>query len=395
LPVRRVSQRSARRFPEAAIEIARERARAIPAWHRTGATPSPFREALNGALIRAGLTLDEAAALADLSPRTVESWSYGYHTPFRDDLQRFAQTVGTPELVDLIESRHRRIHLTCRQCGRPRDAEPGEVRQYLKSRAPGRVTVDWDKGEGQDICRTCDRRSRFTTMHHNLAKRHGRKALRDRAKKHLGAWRKDNPDKQLKLQQAATAAAAATPKSPAAMARQRLGQFSIEPAGVFGLCALCHKLLFVWDADVRAKLAREGRHNVGRFHGACYARWQKTAENRAEPLPDPLKGRTTSEQWLATAYTATLMYFRQLVGSKQAFRDEDGQLRKIAWLSTPEGRAHAPVALSRKGLYKVVKQFLAYLPDEAVATGLVKSWREVFLMLGAHLLDAADEPNEE
>ena len=393
LPGRRVRGRARPwRFPEAAVEIAKERAKKIPDWHRVRENPSPFRAALNEALARSGMTLVEAARRSSITPNTVHNWATGRSIPFRDDLQCLAETVGEPNLVDLIESRHRRIRLRCRDCGRPRDVEPSEVRLAEKIRAEGNITVDWQRGEGQDRCLSCTSRTRFTRMHHNRIKREGRGVLREQANNNLGTWRKKNPDKQKKLQQAATAAAAATPRSPLAIARQRLGQFSLKPAGIFGLCALCHKLLFVWDADARAKLA-QGKRNVAKFHAACFAKWQKTPEYRAWKLacarakrvgrrlplmtmPHRPSSRMPAPAELAQAYATTVRYFRQHVGSKAALRDGDGELLDIDKLAET-------LHISRQAIYKRKKRFLDLLPDEATATGQVKRWREVFLMLEA------------
>jgi excisionase family DNA binding protein len=382
------------RYSESAVGVARELANTIPEWRRNGPPPSPFRDALKAALARSAMTLAAAAAAAGVGENTVLGWSAGRHIPFRDDLERLSRVVGEPRLVDLIESRHRFIRLVCRnpKCGRTRDARPGEVRQSEKHRAPGSITVDWQKGEGQDTCVRCTNSQQLKRMQHNLAKREGKQALRDHANKHLGSWRTKNPDKQRKLQQAATAAAAAAPKSPVAIARQRLAQFSLEPAGEFGLCALCHKLVFVWDEMARGRYAR-GSQIIGKFHRTCFSKWTKGPEyreykrarrsaqrsgRRRSPMPMPPRPSTrmTAPTELAKAYATTIQYFRQRVGSNSALRDDSGELLDI------KGLADA-LDVPRSAIYKRKQRFLDLLPGEEVATGQVKKWREVLFTLEA------------
>jgi len=295
----------------------------------------------------------------------------------------------------------------CRICKESRDEEAKLVRYWEKERAPGSIEVDWDKGTATHTCHSCSARATITTkVHEKIQRRHlTRKELRWRHSRRTKSWIETHPEEHAANRLAMQEARRKAPRrerSAREVARHRLGLLALDPQGKISLCVFCRKILFVYTPDASSGTTSP----VGRFHRACWlnssnwGKWQaacRAAIRSGKPIPaastavpPPVIG-TGSDSWLATAYKATLLYFWQRERSRRAFRDEDDEPRSVAWLSTKEGRELAPIALSHKGLYETVKQFLRYLPDESGAAGKVKIWREVFLVLGEHLLKQAEE----
>ena len=69
--------------------------------------PSDFMRTLKAALKRSGMTFKTAARTSGFSPAALSSWGACRRTPFRDNLERLAETLSEPRLVDLIDSQRR------------------------------------------------------------------------------------------------------------------------------------------------------------------------------------------------------------------------------------------------------------------------------------------------
>ncbi len=398
LPGHQVGTRGDWRYPESAIEVARGLASRVPQWkrQRPPENSSSLRDALTTALHRSGLTLKAAATASGLSVSTIHKWLAGRMRPTRDALERLAEVVSEPALTKLTtmsdrqrtRSAHQSIRMVCK-CGAVRTVKPGWARKAEKDRGPllaqrarRHVKVDWDKGEAEYTCRTCATREMGSEYRQDMKRRHGRKGLRVLADPLL-AWRQANPDNFR------AACEAGKPHQRRQLtahdkARISLGRLILEPKGSISLCAFCHHLLFMpaW---------RVGEHHIGKFHGPCLAKWQRTkpykewladcirARREGKPVPPmpmperPADRMVTSAE-LATAYTTTVRYFWQCEGNKRAERDADNQVMSVTWLANE-------LDIPRSALYKRVQRFLDLLPHESIASGTVKTWCAVFLTL--------------
>lgn len=354
--------------------------------------PAAFKAAVLRALERTGLTLRGAAKESGNSLTTVYSWFNGKGMPFRDNLGRFAEVLGDPGLVYLIESQHRWLRMTCRVCGDVREEKPGLVRAYEKKRDSDRIEVDWNSGGVDYICGKHAGKYKASKRDQPIMKRRGRQALRDRAKP-LAAWRETNPETHAEQSRANVAKAreALLLLDGADLARVRLGKLTLKPEGTFSLCAYCHRLIFTTATETRQRQARGAQEVVRKFHVACLKTWRRSEACRAwrlacgkalrsgasippMPMPPPSDEGVISGKKLAEYYLTTVRYFRQLHRSSWAVFGEDGQPRSIGWLARDLGK-------SRKTVYLRVERFVSLLPDGATATGRVKEWRDIFLPL--------------
>jgi transcriptional regulator with XRE-family HTH domain len=350
-----------------------------------------FREALKQALERSGLTLQEAARASDLSEGTIVSWAAGHSRPFRANLERLSQVLSEPRLTELIEPSHLTspllITLRCRECGAVRRATGSSVRAYEAERNPARFSVDWAKREAEQICHRCTNSARLKEIQKRIVKREGRKGLQ-KLGRHLVKWGKDNPEERRKHM---ADAAAARRRGPTSL-RARLSTMTLKPAGTFRLCAGCHHLLFLSTAGFLERKQRRIQ-NAGMFHRPCLIKWRRSPEYRhwssawqiakktgdpIPPIPLPPRGqrRPVTAEALAEGYETTLRYLWLREGLRRADRDEAGELRPISWLLSDLG-------LTRQGLHQRIDRFLALLPDEDNAHGLVKACREILVPLHA------------
>jgi hypothetical protein len=356
-----------------------------------------FRAALTTALARSGLSLRGAAIASGLPPTTVRSWAIGSSEPTRSGLEWLALTLGEPTLAELIDVRHDRIRMTCRTCPAVVEVTPGEARKRQKRRDPARFVVDWEQGTAEFICKSCSSRANVLGGTQRIKRRQGHKGLWAKAQG-LVIWQQANPDEHRSHGvETRFKPGESRELSPRDRARWRLGLFWPQLVGTLSLCALCHKMLYTTAGTVQVNERRD-RHAEGRFHKPCLTLWQRSATCRqwesdarkagrsgapipSFPLPPPAAHRHVTAASLADGYATTVRYFWQREGSGRAARDEYGQIRTPAWLTGQLG-------LSRQGLLDRVRRFLALLPDEPIATGSVKSWRDVFLTLGLDRVDS-------
>jgi predicted DNA-binding transcriptional regulator AlpA len=355
--------------------------------HARSRERTPFQHAVKTALARSGLTVLEAAARTGIRDRTVHGWMSGQKVPFRDNLERFTEVTGEPNLVNLIESQPRTIRLTCRECGAVKEQRTGKVRASER-RSPTRITVDWEKGEGTYVCARCTSSGNAKKMIARVVKRKGHKGLLEGAK-HLAAWREKHPEELTR--NALHASASRQPKQldERGEARYGLAMLHLKPEGTMALCASCRRLLFTEAAHARVQRSRGGIE-IGKFHAPCDREWRRSETYRAwassretasrsgytapRPMPPPPSSRPVTEASLLESYQTTLRFFWCLERVGRVARDGDGHVLSVAQLAK---RLH----IDRTTLYRRVENFLALLPDETLATGRVKRWREIFLTL--------------
>jgi hypothetical protein len=351
--------------------------------------PDFLRAGLNAALARSGLTLVAAAEASGIPTPTIYSWLLGNKHPYRDSLERLAAAVGAPELVNFIDSRHRRIQVTCRECETVRKRLPSEVRSHTLIVSPERLIVDWDRGTAVHTCRRCANRENVATINQKIIKRKGRKGLRDNARGLL-AWQKNNPEQHRRHARAAQAIQVQRGWSERQRLHHRLSHFHLDLNGTLALCSVCHRLLYEPRSQARIAEA-QGSQIFGKFHGPCLHKWRKSPACRAwasaavearragrpvAPFPLPLRPqrRPVDAKALTDGYETTLRYFWLREGSSRADRDDAGELRSITWLLSDLG-------LTRQGLHQRVDRFLSLLPNERAATGIVRNWCEVLSSL--------------
>lgn len=390
-------------FQASDLVKAAQLARNIPEGLRRHKAPNPsaFHSALRLARERTGLTIAALCAASKVSEATLHRWTTGKSKPLREGLERLVEVLNAPELLSLIEisarhpvrSPHQQIRMTCRECGKVRDETPGQVREFERKRDPDRLSVDWEAGEATHFCDECTGRARFTKRNLALIKDHGRSHLRKERSKAAKAQIAANPEGhavKLRAAQAASAALGLQHLDKRAMARYRLSRLKLKLRGEIKPCSLCGLILFIHEANAHSQRVRGGR-TIGAAHGPCFRKWRTTKDGRrwlsdcfaarrsgepTPPIPSKLRGRgrPVTSASLSGAYEATVRYFRQRERTKHALRNEDGEPLNVTQLAIELG-------FKRGSLLERVQWFLNHLPEETVATGPVRTWREIFLTL--------------
>lgn len=342
------------------------------------------RQALREALEQSGLSISAAARACGVDRGTLSAWLTGRYLPFRDRLERLAAVLNAPDLLTVVEHRHHRIVLTCRQCG----GENAVMTHYAVARSrtaePGRVSIDLQTGHGQYVCMHCSSRTNGRAFFEKLRKRKGQRGVVEMSQSANEALSRKNPEARSQALVRARQGVGKVQRTTRQIARKRLGLLRLDVGGTFGICRSCGRLMF---SPTTAQRGASG----GSFHGACLWIWRgsqqmrdwqgqcRRAEARGEPspsmpLPQRPADRMPSAEDLRAAYVTTVRYFWQREGSRRADRDDLGRPRSAAWLAND-------LAISRDALYKRVERFLELLPSAGVGGRHERMWRDILLTL--------------
>ena len=119
----------------------------------------PFVVAFKAAKAEHALTIAQISALTPVAKGTIRHWlSDPGRGIWTEDLRAVATVLEAPELLDLRETKARRVTLTCLDCGAIRVSRPGMLRGEIeKVRAAARKhsadgNVDWVAGTGEFRC---------------------------------------------------------------------------------------------------------------------------------------------------------------------------------------------------------------------------------------------------
>lgn len=132
-------------------------------------------------LDRASMTMREACQVAEVAEATVRQWRSGRTVAFRDTLQRFADALEAPDLLEVVPWRWRRITLKCRWCDHETSYTAGDYQTRRRAGGLIHATVDWTTGQGAHTCQPCHAKEQAYRMgrkyRDRLKKKGGRKAL--------------------------------------------------------------------------------------------------------------------------------------------------------------------------------------------------------------------------
>ena len=132
-----------------------------------------FQRLLVSILKNRGIPLSTACSLAGLDQSTIYGWINGETTPFRKNLEKLAQVLEAPALVDAIASRALTVTTTCPKCGESRPWTAGVLRDEIRKTPKVTATIDWKKGTGSRPCVKCTRGKNMKIVREKL--KHNRK----------------------------------------------------------------------------------------------------------------------------------------------------------------------------------------------------------------------------
>ena len=124
----------------------------------------PFVAAFRAARTRRGLTIPHIAERSGVHEGRIRAWlRFPNQTVWTEDLRAVVAVLEAPELLDLRETRARRIVLTCVDCGTEHTYLPGQLASHIRQqRDKGTVlhaaddNVDWVAGTGTYRCLRCN-----------------------------------------------------------------------------------------------------------------------------------------------------------------------------------------------------------------------------------------------
>lgn len=261
----------------------------------------PFVAALNAAKTKRGMTIDQIGAFAGVAGGTIRMWlgqpEWGI---WSEDLRSVATVLEAPELLDLRETKARRIAMTCIECGCERLVRPGDLRKEInKRRAVGKThpadgRVDWIMGTGSFRCSSCSGRRNGL----QIAKRwraHGLERMRRRMRRIAAAQTPAQRQAAQEKRRATMRARGQTPEARASIAR---GQISPDPVGTFAICRYCG-LIYCNPHAPRWR-------SVYGMHGRCFQRFQHENPHvpgrRWAPPPPRKRGKQLTPEEIARSW---------------------------------------------------------------------------------------------
>jgi transcriptional regulator with XRE-family HTH domain len=343
----------------------------------------PFAAAFTAVLDRAGLNLRQACERAGLDPGEPNRWTRGARTPFRDTVERLANALDAPELLNrqLLAWRWRAYTMTCTGCQAVTEQQPGLFDGGQRRGFHQEAQIDLETGTGSWTCQRCKLReagknSPVGQSIATLRKREGRAGLRRRMQK---VRAKRNPEQLVEVK-----GTAAWEKGQAALEskvwtdeerrRQRDGLISagrrayttrkgrtVPPLlpgrrkGKFGLCRICRLITYSSDARRRVEV-----------HELCRRTWERENGKTPRDYPPNPDGRQLSSEELAQTFEIAVRHLlrKEPIG--------DGRGNGLA----------SEFALAKESVQKRVRTFIRRIPTDKRAGNRLGSW-------GAALREAA------
>ena len=313
---------------------------------------SGARLTLQNALRRKGIGIGKAERLAGIGTGYVNHWWVtGKKVPLRHSLQRLADVLEAPELMDVIPSLVSKITLICPVCEEERVLDAWQVRRWER-RNHDATAVNWHLGTAIYPCGACAASQRMTGYIHKQIKNGMRKKMVARGKQ-LGTSL--TPNQRKKALDAAHEANRGRVNSDEERRRKSSGSIQPYSAGKWGVCWVCRQLAYQSSVKVDGPLAVT-------VHRSCRRQWFADRRARGEAVkledsPTRPAGNLPSADDLAMTFAICVLHY--LKGMPVGKQIGDGPRGSVF-----DGLAAEFAPLVPNSIWRRMKDFIDRLPTD-------------------------------
>ena len=259
----------------------------------TGAKYPEFQEILSKASLKKGLTIRQACAAAQIDHSNVSGWVMGEHEPLRHLIERLAEVLDAPEIVDSIPSRRSQIKVTCPDCGTVRRYRASVLRSNSLN-SPS-IDADWEGGSANYRCSFCAKSATMKTRHQKIKRNVGKQYYIELGNQMYATL---TPEAHARGVAKSADRRRGAKRSAEAVYQSAVGNMAPRLKGKFNVCRICSQLTFVRESDAR----RFG--GPRETHATCLHTWQSQHPMPSFPQGYPKRPfrNTSSPEYLATSY---------------------------------------------------------------------------------------------
>lgn len=321
-----------------------------------------FHTAFVEALDRKGLTQQQAAVLAGLSPRSIPGWISGRVTPLLHSLQALADVLDTPNLTTVIPSRVSVIQMHCEHCGDIKEYYAHIIRGDIKRGMFKGAVVDYVTGTGRyPECYPCAMSSHGKREYRRRTQKLGKAKYNAKLAEPLLRALANRSDEQKAAALAKMhAAVRGSHKTEAQILASAAGQMTPTVSGKFGTCRICRLRTYTTEK------------NRAETHAVCLNQYKREHQTgkfvRSSPPPYPPrpKGYAYSAEYLALSFELCV---RHLLWDDPTDTVPD----------SPKGDGLAiKLGVDPRSISDRIKVFIETLPPDGTGGQRLNFWKKAF-----------------